>query len=428
MNKVAERLNEMLKESIFSAFLSEYGQRLYFPQEIIAQKREAKQKATQYNATLDRATDKEEPMYFDAIKEQFDACLPAKSIFTPVQAGGKPQLQKLWGKKMLLKNPSLEKANISTPLLTGGKTSALNIIASLFIDEGDTVLLPNLSEENYHIIIRERKARSHHYPLFSHNHFNTQGIEDAINLSKQNKIILILNFPNNPAGYSPTKKEAEEIQKSIISQAQKGKKILVITDDTSFGLFYEENVWQESLFAPLCQADKNILCVKIDSITEEEMAWGFCLACITFGSLGVTEEIYGAIEQKVMGAIQATGSYCSTPDQNIILKAMKSNEYAVQKKINMITLALRYKQLKEALARHKDDDILVPLPCNSGYYMTLSTPHDANQLRVYLLEQYQIGVLAIEEHLLCITFAAIEKEDIGPLIDCIYKAAHEIFE
>lgn len=428
MNDAAETLNTLLNTSIFSSFLSDYGQRLYFPDEIIEQRQEAQQKATQYNATRPMATENEEPLYFDAIKEQFDACLPAKSIFTPAPVAGKPSLQKMWKKKMFLKNPTLLQAHISTPLVTAGRTHALSIIAALFINEGDTVLLPSLHEKTASFIIREqRKARIHHYPLFAQGHLNTQGLKEALSLCKQNKIILLLNFPNHIAGYSPTHEESEEIRRIITSQAQNGKKILVITDDTSFGFFYEDNICKESLFASLCRADKNILCVKIDGVNEEEMAWGFRLAFITFGSLTATDEAYTAMEQKVMGAIQSTVSSCSTPDQSIILKAMKSNEYAVQKKINMVKLALRYKELKEAVARHKDDVLLEPLPCNSGFCMSFITQQNANQLRLYLLEQYQTGTIAIQEHILCIAFSSVEKEAISPLIDCIYKAAHEIF-
>ena len=63
------------------------------------------------------------------------------------------------------------------------------------------------------------------------------------------KKILILNFPNNPTGYTATQADAKRIVAAVKSAARAGKKIVVVLDDAYFGLVYEKGIHEESLFA-----------------------------------------------------------------------------------------------------------------------------------------------------------------------------------
>ena len=55
MNKLAVELNEALKGSSAGRLMSALGNRLYFPNGIIAQSAEAKKSATRANATIGMA-------------------------------------------------------------------------------------------------------------------------------------------------------------------------------------------------------------------------------------------------------------------------------------------------------------------------------------------------------------------------------------
>ncbi|MBI2117570.1 aminotransferase class I/II-fold pyridoxal phosphate-dependent enzyme, partial [Candidatus Peregrinibacteria bacterium] len=50
------------------------------------------------------------------------------------------------------------------------------------------------------------------------------------------KKVLLLNFPNNPTGYSPRREEAAMICDVIRACAEGGNAIVVIIDDAYFGL------------------------------------------------------------------------------------------------------------------------------------------------------------------------------------------------
>ena len=72
---------------------------------------------------------------------------------------------------------------------------------------------------------------------------------------KKSKIIVLLNFPNNPTGYSITPQEAAAICAVLKEVASEGVNMVVVSDDAYFGLFYADEVMQESLFAHTANLD-----------------------------------------------------------------------------------------------------------------------------------------------------------------------------
>ncbi|MBJ8193091.1 aminotransferase class I/II-fold pyridoxal phosphate-dependent enzyme, partial [Bacillus cereus] len=83
------------------------------------------------------------------------------------------------------------------------------------------------------------------------------------------KAIVVLNFPNNPTGYTPGVEEGKAIVAAIQEAAEAGINVVVVTDDAYFGLFFEDSL-HESLFGQLAGLHPRILPVKIDGATKEE--------------------------------------------------------------------------------------------------------------------------------------------------------------
>ncbi|MFA6689729.1 MAG: aminotransferase class I/II-fold pyridoxal phosphate-dependent enzyme, partial [Sphaerochaetaceae bacterium] len=211
----------------------------------------------------------------------------------------------------------------------------------------------------------------------------------------------------------------------LIQKADDGKKLLVFTDDAYFGLFFEPDVCTHSLFSKLCNAHENILAVKGDAATKEEMVWGFRIGFITYGSKNLTEDQYAALEKKTMGAIRGVVSSCDKPGQSILLRAMQDGSYHADKAKGIATIGKRYAALKQELAKHAGDTALMPLPFNSGYFMSFVCSVDAEELRLRLLDKYQTGTISIQGKYLRLAFSSIDLENIPALIDTVYKAAHE---
>lgn len=431
MNVLAKELNEILIDSVAFPFLSKRGQRLYFPKGIVAQSAEAGEKAKRYNATVGLAKDKGEPFCLSDIYNQFAVGgLSKADIFSYAPGGGDKTLRALWQKELIKKNPHLEGKLISETLVTAGLTHTISMVAEMFLDEGDEMVCPDLYWDNYQLIFEDLiGAELKYFKFFTEDgHFNTEAMKAALLATKGDTARIILNFPNNPTGYSPSKKEAEGIVEALKEVADQ-KKVMVISDDAYFGLFFNEETEKESLFSYLADAHENIFAIKGDAATKEEMVWGFRIGFITYASKGFSKNQLDALVKKTLGAIRCTVSNCDRPGQSLLVGAIQNGQnYLADKQYLFDVISKRYKITEEALSSHRDSAYLKPYSFNSGYFMAFDTlGHDAEELRTYLLEKYQIGTINIMGKTLRLAYCSVEAENLKDLVDMIYKAAEEIW-
>ncbi len=425
MNAIAKELNSVIEGTTLYELLSDYGKRMYFPKGIVFQSAEATKKAHNINATIGIALENGSPIHLESIKSLVPD-LSASDMFAYAPNPGVLELRNLWKTEMVKKNPSLNGVLTSTPMVTNGLTHGLALMGDLFFDKGDTLIIPDIFWGNYNLIFGERCGVTlDTYPLFNQN-----GGMDIVALKAKidaagNKVALLFNFPNNFAGYTPTKSETEEIVSIITQAADKGKKILIITDDAYFGLFYDKESTTESLFAPLSKAHNNIVTVKLDAATKEELAWGFRVGFATFAGKELTPEAIEVIEKKTMGAIRGTISNCPKVSQSLLLAGMKSPTYQEEKSAAAKTMQERYNEVKRVLSENPSD-ILKPLPFNSGYFMAFTSTVDTEKLRVHLLDKYAIGTISIGGKYLRVAFSSVDIDRIEELYKTIFQAAKEI--
>jgi len=140
--------------------------------------------------------------------------------------------------------------------------------------------------ENYNLNWETRlEARFDYFSFFDDKliGFNLPGFTAALAKHRGQKLVVSLNFPNNPSGYTPTKAEAEGIARALTAEAEAGTKLVVCVDDAYYGMFFDDGIEKESLFGRLARASNNLLAVKIDGATKEEFVWGLRVGFITFG-------------------------------------------------------------------------------------------------------------------------------------------------
>jgi len=340
-------------------------------------------------------------------------------------------LRKRWKEEMMRKNPSLEGASFSLPLVVPGLTAGISFLSDLFLDPGDAVVLPDMFWPNYRLIMEERKgARLVTYPTFSSDGgFNIKGLEAALAAegARNGKVATVLNFPNNPTGYSPTLKEADEIVSALERVAAGGIDMLVISDDAYFGLQYEEGTLRESLFARLAAKNPRILAAKVDGPTKEDYVWGFRSGFITFGCPSLSEEQYEALVKKLMGVLRSCVSNSTAPTQHILLKALQTPGYEDQKARYRKVLADRYGKVKDFLAKNPIPACLKALPFNSGYFMSFECDGiSAEALRKKLLDEKGIGTISMQDKWLRVAFSSVDASDVDALYSEIFAAAKSL--
>ena len=408
--------------------LSDLGRRLYFPKGIVAQSAEAKQGARRFNATIGMATEEGRPMSLPSIRKMVPG-LPEEKIFAYAPVAGHQELREAWKREMLRKNPPLAGKSTSLPVVVAGLTHAISTVADLFADSGDPILIPDMYWDNYPLIFEERRlAVVRTFPFFDgRGGMDLAGLEQALAGARgARKVTLLLNFPNNPTGYSPTRAEARAVVDLLRRLAEGGQRILAVLDDAYFGLFYKP-VCPHSLFADLADAHPNILAVKVDGPTKEELVWGFRLGFLTLASPGLKPEHYEALNRKLMGAIRSTVSSCNQLTQNMLLAALQSPSLPAEKAEAFRKLESRYRRVREVVARLAPGSSLKPLPFNSGYFMTfLFEGGDAETLRRHLLQQEGVGAISLLGRYLRVAYCSVDLEGIEELYRIIFQAAEKV--
>ncbi|KMQ51990.1 Aspartate aminotransferase [Chitinispirillum alkaliphilum] len=427
LDSQATELNEAIQNAnpyIFN-MLSQKGKQVYFPTKgILGQTAQAKTKSI--NATIGISLeDNGMPMVLESIDRMLNI---QKQSFSYAPSYGNPEMRSMWKEMLYRKNPSLKEKPFSLPVVTSALTHGLSMAGHLFVENGDSIICPDLYWENYDLIFKQTYgARLETFPTFCDDEkFNIEYLEKHITGQKVGKKIVMLNFPNNPSGYTVSEQEAEQIKDLLVKAADNGNDIIVFIDDAYFGLVYEKGILKESIFSLLADAHERILAVKFDGPTKEDYVWGFRVGFVSFASARSTPQLYSALESKLAGAIRGNISNASNLSQNLLLEAYRDDSYQAQKLEKFEILQKRYRKIRQIFSEHPEYATLFkPLPFNSGYFMCVKIlSGDAHGVRNILLDKYDTGVIA-QNDLLRIAFSSIPFQYLEKLFDNIYKAASE---
>lgn len=427
INPLAQELNDALKGTTPGELLSDVGTRLYFPKGIIAQSAEAKKLGKTANGTIGTTVVEGKPIMLPSIKK-YVPDLTSSELVGYAPTAGNPDLRAMWKESIIRKNPLLKDKKFSLPVVVPGLTAGISYLADLFLDETKPLVAADPSWDNYVLIAEARRnAKFVQFKMFKDGKFNIEGLKETMQkLAESGSVRILLNFPQNPSGYSPTSGEAKQLVSIVKEIAEKGAKVMVWCDDAYFGLNYEDNIEKQSLFAYLCDLHENVLAAKIDGPTKEDFAWGFRTGFITFGCKGLSDAQYEALVKKLMAAIRSSVSCAATPSQSLILKAASDGKLEEEKAEFRKILERRYKLVRDFVSTH-ESKFIKPLPFNSGYFMSFDTMSiDAEKLRQKLLNDRGIGTISIDVKTLRVAFSSLDEEKINIVYQAIYDIADEL--
>lgn len=434
MNSIAAQLNEIIEQgnAHLMEMLSSVGKELFFPKGILSQSAEAKQKATRLNATIGIARQGDSAMVLPSVMRSVCGLAPEQSV-TYAPSFGIPQLRSTWQKEIYEKNPSLAGKTVSLPVVTNGITHAISIFADVWTDPGDVIVLPEMMWGNYNMIFGVRKkARISQYPIFTESGgYNVDALADCLKKEarENQKITVLLNFPHNPTGYTLTETEADQVVAVLTELAEAGTNVIVVCDDAYFGLFYEDGILKESIFSRLCGRHPRLLAVKLDGATKENYVWGLRVGFITYGAVieGDAAGVFDALERKTAGCVRGNISNASHLSQSIVVKSMQDENYQAEKQAKYELLRARAETVKQVLADPKYGSAWDVYPFNSGYFMCIRLKTvEAETLRVHLLDQYGVGLIALGRYDLRVAFSCLEKDDIRTLFDIVYQGVADL--
>jgi aspartate/methionine/tyrosine aminotransferase len=223
----------------------------------------------------------------------------------------------------------------------------------------------------------------------------------------------------------------KEIGALLISIAESGQPVIVFCDDAYFGLFYDDDTATESIFSILADSHPKLTAVKLDGATKEDFAWGFRVGFITVSTRvkdGQDDSFFEAMEKKFGGTVRSNISNAPSPSQSILLHAMEDSSFEDERNKRRQILKDRALEVKNVLSDPKYADYFIAYPFNSGYFMCVKLKQglDAEKFRKELLDNEEIGVIAIGSSDIRIAFSSVEKEDINDLFDAMLRCASKM--
>ncbi|MEE2786324.1 MAG: aminotransferase class I/II-fold pyridoxal phosphate-dependent enzyme [Myxococcota bacterium] len=424
MHPLARASNEQLPDRIYR-LLSEKGRQIYFPSAgILGQSAEAR--GRRINATIGIALEDDgSPMHLPGIDALFN--IDARDAFPYAPSYGKPALRDQWLTLLRSKNPHLHHIELSRPVVTNALTHALSVAGTLLLDPGDQLIVSDLFWGNYRLIFEHGcGAQLKTFETFAGEGFHVGALRDALMEGPPGKRVLLLNFPNNPTGYTCTEREAQSIVDVCVEAARSGRELAVIVDDAYFGLVYEDGIMRESIFGRLADAHPGILAVKVDGATKEDFAWGFRVGFLTYGFHGATTSALTALADKTAGLVRGSISNASHLSQSLLLAAYENESFAQWKLEKYDALKARYDEVRRIFTEcpHYRDSF-IPLPFNSGYFLCVRPTKAAPEaVRRILLDTYDTGVIATGD-LIRIAFSSTPHQHIATLFENVHHACQQ---
>ena len=403
------------------SFFSKLGENIILPQDVLIQSKETAAIPGAINATIGIATSNKKAMALPSINKVITEINNSEYLpYSPTP--GLPKMRELWKEKILADNPSINKDFLSLPMVTTGITQGIDIAANLFSESGDALLLPNLFWQNYAQIYTIKLGNKiYKYNQFDENNeFSISNFKETLYSINEDKISLILNFPNNPTGYTPSDVELNSLVDVISTYAKenKNKQLIIVSDDAYFGLFFENNHKTPTLSATYKLAEnENCLIVKLDGITKEFYSCGLRVGFITYYTKN--NELRKILLEKTQGYLRSTTSSPSNLSQQIAVRLLDNKQSLEEKEINDKIIEERYNELKQAISTEQLDQLVRVLPFNSGYFFTIKLPSNINahEFRLKFLNEYKYGVYSMDDEHIRIAFSCLDKELIPELIN-----------
>jgi len=412
------------------SFFSKLGENIILPQDVLIQSKETAAVTGAINATIGIATINKKAMSLPSINKVLTELNNSEYLpYSPTP--GLPKMRELWKEKILADNPSINKDFLSLPMVTTGITQGIDIAANLFSQKGDALLLPNLFWQNYAQIYTIKIGNTiYKYNQFDENNeFSIKNFKQTLYSIKEDKISLILNFPNNPTGYTPSDVELDSLVEviNIFAKENTNKQIIIVSDDAYFGLFFEENHKTPTLSATYKLAEnENCLIVKLDGITKEFYSWGLRVGFITYYTKN--DELRKILLEKTQGYLRSTTSSPSNLSQQIAVRLLENKQSLEEKAINDKIIEERYDELKQAISKENLNSLVTVLPFNSGYFFTIKLPSNINahEFRLKFLNEYKYGVYSMDDDHIRIAFSCLDKELIPELINKFKECIKQI--
>jgi aspartate/methionine/tyrosine aminotransferase len=317
-------------------------------------------------------------------------------------------LREAWAERTAARNGG---RRFPSPMVTVALTHGISLCADLFSDAETTVLIPAPSWGNYKAVFGlRREAKLSSWSVFTEEmRFNIEGFRQALS-DIRGRCMVVLNFPGNPTGYTPTEAEAQAIVNAILAHPEP---LVVVCDDAYQGFVYEDDAIQESIFYllfPKAVPERHLI-IKVDGATKELAFFGGRVGFLSFATDQRTSDI---LLDKAAAIARATVSSAPAPSQVVVLNCLRNPQLEPEIRTLKEILSRRYHRVRGCLPQLEAAGIQA-FPFNSGCFTLLRLPQgvDAHTLRKRLIDEQSVGFVALpSERALRVAYCSMHEDQI----------------
>jgi len=310
-------------------------------------------------------------------------------------------------------------------LATPGGTGAISNTIKNYLNEEDTILLPEWMWGPYKLMAKENQSKLDTYKLFDNEgNFNIIDFGDKIKKYSQlqENLVVIINDPcQNPTGYKLSTEEWENVF-SILEKANKNCDIILINDIAYFDYDEKnEEEWEQyrNIFK---NRPSNILTIFTFSISKSLTSYG----------MRVGAQVALSIDKKVIDEFKdACAVTCRATWSNVTRGGMKIFSDIILNKEKYESLQ---KERKEYIALIKERaDIFMKeakevgldiFPYKSGFFLTVPTYDNTSKVADILIRKNIFTVVL--ENGIRIALCSTPKSKVEGLAKKIKKSIDEV--
>lgn len=265
----------------------------------------------------------------------------------------------------------LSQSVIATP----GGTGAISITFQNILDEGETVVLPEIAWGSYALMATMDNLKTKTYSLFENDHFHLESFKKTCEevLKQQNKLLVVLNDPcHNPTGYSLSEEEWQEVI-AFLNECGKKAPVVLLNDIAYVDFSYQPQ--KNAYMKYMNDLSENVMVVVAFSCSKALTSYG--MRCGAALILGQKEESVREIEIVFEKAARALWSNVNNSAmENFTYVTTENLENYKKEKQMYVDLLKQRSHIFVEEAKACDLEIY---PYKEGFFVSVAMPD--NQVR-----------------------------------------------
>lgn len=302
---------------------------------------------------------------FESLKKQDNRVLAKYAAsFT-----GNPDFQKAVYDWVLNGNSKLHHEVIATP----GGTGAVGMVVNECLEEGQTIILPEIAWGSYALMAQMHNLKVENYSLFEGDHFNLDSFKETCKkvMEVQDKLVMIINDPcHNPTGYSLAKEEWEEVV-NFLNECSKTHKVVLLNDIAYIDFAYGHAKSKE-YYSVFDGISDNIAVIVAFSLSKSMTSYG--LRCGAAIIMAQKEEVVQEIKIVFEKEARATWSNINNGAMAMFVDVLENHLDKYNEERNYYVDLL--KERSDIFVKEANEVGLKHYPYKEGFFVTLSMDNE----------------------------------------------------